>query len=62
MNIDVSNDANFIGATVRANDTLNLNVGNNLNLESVRDEYSSNNKGFNANNGSTLDLSSFFGI
>jgi filamentous hemagglutinin len=51
MNIDVSNDANFIGATVRANDTLNLNVGNNLNLESVRDEYSSNNKGFNVNAG-----------
>lgn len=25
------NDANFVGVNVRANDTLNLNVGNNLN-------------------------------
>ena len=50
MNVNVSNDAIFQGATVRA-DTLNLNVGNNLNLESVRDEYSSNSKGFNVNAG-----------
>ncbi len=51
MNINVSNDANFVGANVRANDTLNLNVGNNLNIESLRDEYSSNSKGFNVNAG-----------
>ncbi len=41
------NDANFVGA----NDTLNLNVGNDLVLESLRDEYSSNSKGFNVNAG-----------
>jgi len=51
MDINVSNDANFVGANVRANDTLNLNVGNNLNIESLRDEYSSNSKGFNVNTG-----------
>jgi filamentous hemagglutinin len=51
MDINVSNDANFVGANVRANDTLNLNVGNNLNIESLRDEYSSNSKGFNVNAG-----------
>ncbi len=45
------NDANFVGANVRANDTLNLNVGNNLNIESLRDEYSSNSKGSNVNAG-----------
>lgn len=51
MDINVSNDANFVGANVRANDTLNLNVGNNLNIESLRDEYSSNSKEFNVNAG-----------
>ncbi|MDN5089595.1 hemagglutinin repeat-containing protein [Aliarcobacter butzleri] len=51
VNINVTNDANFVGANVRANDTLNLNVGNNLVLESLRDEYSSNSKGFNVNAG-----------
>ncbi|MFW2578017.1 hemagglutinin repeat-containing protein [Aliarcobacter butzleri] len=51
VNINVKNDAVFQGANVRANDTLNLNVGNNLVLESLRDEYSSNSKGFNVNAG-----------
>lgn len=51
VNINVKNDAVFQGANVRANDTLNLNVGNNLVLESLRDEYSSNSKGFNINVG-----------
>ena len=51
VNINVTNDANFVGANVRANDTLNLNVGNNLVLESLRDEYTSNSKGFNVNAG-----------
>jgi filamentous hemagglutinin len=51
VNINASNDASFIGANVKANDTLNLNVGNNLVLESLRDEYSSNSNGFNVNAG-----------
>ncbi|WP_164698853.1 hemagglutinin repeat-containing protein, partial [Aliarcobacter skirrowii] len=51
VNIDVKNDANFIGANVRAEDTLNLNVGNNLIVESLRDESSSNQSGFNVNAG-----------
>ncbi|WP_051488686.1 two-partner secretion domain-containing protein [Aliarcobacter lanthieri] len=51
VNINVKNDAIFQGANVKANDTLNLNVGNNLVLESLRDEYSSNSKGFNVNAG-----------
>ena len=51
MYVNVKNDANFIGASLRAEDTLNLNVGNNLTLESLRDESSSNSKGFNANVG-----------
>ncbi|RXJ94476.1 hypothetical protein CRU94_08460 [Arcobacter sp. AHV-9/2010] len=51
VNIDVRNDANLIGASLRAEDTLNLNVGNNLIVESLRDEYSSNQSGFNVNAG-----------
>ncbi|MGE0052389.1 MAG: hemagglutinin repeat-containing protein, partial [Arcobacter sp.] len=51
VNINASNDAIFQGANVRANDTLNLNVGNDLVLESLRDEYSSNQNGFNVNAG-----------
>lgn len=34
-----------IGATVNANETLNLNVGNDLIVESLRDEYTSKKKG-----------------
>jgi hypothetical protein len=51
VNINASNDAIFQGANLKANDTLNLNVGNNLTLESLRDEYSSNSNGFNVNAG-----------
>ncbi|HAC70742.1 MAG TPA: hypothetical protein DCF41_03350, partial [Arcobacter skirrowii] len=51
MYVNVKNDASFIGANLRAEDTLNLNVGNNLSLESLRDESSSNSKGFNVNAG-----------
>ena len=51
VNIDVKNDAVFQGANLRAEDTLNLNVGNNLIVESLRDEYSSNQSGFNVNAG-----------
>ena len=51
VNINASNDAIFQGVNVKANDTLNLNIGNNLTLESLRDEYSSNSNGFNVNAG-----------
>ncbi|MBY0540555.1 MAG: hemagglutinin repeat-containing protein, partial [Campylobacterales bacterium] len=51
MYVNVKNDAIFQGANLKANDTLNLNVGNNLVLESLRDEYSSSHKGFNVNVG-----------
>jgi len=51
MNINVANDANFKGATVRADDTLNLTVGNNLNVESVRDSSTSASHGMNASLG-----------
>uniref|UniRef100_UPI001651E527 hemagglutinin repeat-containing protein n=1 Tax=Aliarcobacter cryaerophilus TaxID=28198 RepID=UPI001651E527 len=51
MYLNVKNDAILQGANVKANDTLNLNVGNNLVLESLRDEYSSSHKGFNVNVG-----------
>lgn len=51
VNINASNDAIFQGANVKANEILNLNVGNNLVLESLRDEYSSNSNGFNVNAG-----------
>ncbi|MDR0407406.1 MAG: hemagglutinin repeat-containing protein, partial [Campylobacteraceae bacterium] len=47
INIYVANDANIKGSTIRADDTVNMYVGNNLNFESVRDSYSSNSKGFN---------------
>lgn len=51
IRIIIKNDAIFQGVNVRAEDTLNLNVGNNLRLESLRDESSSNSKGFNVNAG-----------
>ncbi|PRM95128.1 hypothetical protein AN286_09635 [Aliarcobacter cryaerophilus ATCC 43158] len=51
MYVNVKNDAIFQGANLKANDTLNLNVGNNLVLESLRDESSSSHKGFNVNVG-----------
>ncbi|NLC27496.1 MAG: adhesin, partial [Campylobacteraceae bacterium] len=47
INIITSNDASFKGATVKADDTLNLKVGGDLSVESQRDTYSSNSKGFN---------------
>jgi filamentous hemagglutinin len=54
INIQVSNDANIKGATLIADDTFNMYVGNNLNVESVRDSYSSNSKGFNVGAGFSL--------
>jgi len=42
MYLNVNNDANFLGANVKANDTLKLDVGNNLNLVSLKDEYLAN--------------------
>lgn len=47
INIETSNDASFKGATVQADDTLNVKVGGDLSVESQRDSSSSNSKGFN---------------
>gem|GEM_PF-2104571 len=47
MYLNVNNDANFLGANVKANDSLKLDVGNNLNLVSLKDESSFNSKGSN---------------
>jgi len=47
INIETSNDASFKGATVQADDTLNVKVGGDLSVESVRDSSSYNSKGFN---------------
>jgi len=49
MLLNVNNDANFLGANVKA--SLKLDVGNNLNLVSLKDEYSFNNKGSNVSLG-----------
>lgn len=39
INLTTSNDASFKGATLRADDTLNLSIGNNLTLQSVQDTF-----------------------
>ncbi|MDR1554716.1 MAG: hemagglutinin repeat-containing protein [Campylobacteraceae bacterium] len=41
INIYVKNDANIKGGTLRAENTFDAYAGNNLNLESVKDSYSS---------------------
>jgi len=46
MNINTANDATIKGANLIANERLNLKVGNNLSLESLRDKYTSNQKDF----------------
>ena len=51
ISITTSNDTNIKGANVKAEDTLTLNVGNDLNIESQRDTYNSNLKGFNISAG-----------
>jgi filamentous hemagglutinin len=51
LNITASNDATIKGATLKGDDTVNLKVGNNLSLESVRDESSTSSYGFNAGMG-----------
>jgi filamentous hemagglutinin len=51
VNIDATNDATFKGATVRADETLNVNVGNNLEIASVQDTSSSSNHGMNISGG-----------
>ena len=51
ININTSNDATVKGANLRADGTLNLKVGNNLVLESVRDKYTSSQKGFSISGG-----------
>ena len=49
MNINTANDATIKGANLRADERLNLKVGNNLSLESTRDikDASSKSKGIN---------------
>ncbi len=51
VNLTATNDASFKGATVRADDTLNVNVANNLTVESIQDTVSSSNHGFNISGG-----------
>ncbi|WP_163026493.1 hemagglutinin repeat-containing protein [Campylobacter showae] len=51
MNINTANDTTIKGANLRADGTLNLKVGNNLVLESVRDKYTSSQKGFGISGG-----------
>ncbi len=51
VNINVANSADLIGANVNADDTLTLNVGNNLNIESKRNSNNSNSNGFNLSGG-----------
>ena len=46
MNINTANDATIKGANLRADERLNLKVGNNLSLESVRDKYAYNERGY----------------
>ena len=46
MNINTANDATIKGANLRADERLNLKVGNNLNWESVRDKYAYNERGY----------------
>ena len=46
MNINTANDATIKGANLRADERLNLKVGNNLGLESVRDKYAYNERGY----------------
>lgn len=58
ININTTNDASFEGANVRAQDSLNLTVGNDLNIESKRDVTNSNSKGFNLSAGFSLGANS----
>ena len=51
ININTTNDATIKGANLIADGTLNLKVGNNLSLESLRDKYISNQKDFSISAG-----------
>ena len=51
ININTANDTTIKGANLRADGTLNLKVGNNLSLESLRDKYTSNQKDFSISAG-----------
>ena len=51
ININTTNDATIKGANLIADGTLNLKVGNNLSLESLRDKYTSNQKDFSISAG-----------
>ena len=46
MNINTANDATIKGANLRADERLNLKVGNDLSLESVRDKYAHNERAY----------------
>ena len=54
INIETTNDASFKGATVKADDTLNVKVGGDLSVESQRDSSSSNSNGFNVSASASL--------
>ncbi|MBE9864405.1 filamentous hemagglutinin N-terminal domain-containing protein, partial [Campylobacter concisus] len=51
ININTANDTTIKGANLRADGTINLKVGNNLSLESLRDRYTSNQKDFSISAG-----------
>ena len=51
ININTANDTTIKGVNLRADGTLNLKVGNNLLLESLRDKYTSNQKDFSISAG-----------
>ena len=51
ININTANDTTIKGANLRADERLNLKVGNNLLLESLRDRYTSNQKDFSISAG-----------
>ena len=44
INITTENDANFIGANIRADNLVDLDIGRDLNLISQRDKYQANSK------------------
>ncbi len=54
ISLITSNDLNIAGATVRANDDLNVDVGGNLNLESQQNRSNSKNSSFGVSGGVSL--------
>jgi filamentous hemagglutinin len=62
INIYVKNDANLNGVNLRADNTLDIYVGNNLNLESVRDSHSDNFKNASYSYGLSAGINILSGI